>query len=369
MKQKIKLLVDGHWFDYPHESTAVFLKGLYSELQHDDDFEIFIAAKDIQNLRIEFNHSEKLRYIKLNFSSKYNRLLFDFPWIIHTNKIDIAHYQYIAPFIKTTKEIVTIHDLLYKDFPDYFPFGYKLRNDIFFGRSARRSDLITSVSNYSIQAIHRHFKIAINKIQLVPNGISEGYFENPAFLNMREKYNLNDYILCVSRIEPRKNHLFLVKAYCELALWKSGLQLVLLGRQDIKVKELNAYLDSLSQPIRRNIIQLKNVSLVDLKNLYQQARIVVYPSLGEGFGIPPLEAAALKANVLCSNATAMSDFSFFKESLFDPYNLEEFKSKLIDNLTSADHQQRAQISEEIKLRYNWTAIAKTFAARVKQLLR
>lgn len=368
MKNKIKLLVDGHWFDYHHESTAVFLKGLYSELQHDDDFEIFITARDIQKLKIEFNYSEKIKYVKLSSASKYYRLLFDFPRIIHANKIDIAHYQYIAPFFKTTKEIVTIHDLLYKDFPDYFPFGYKLRNDVFFSSSAKRADLITSVSNYSIAAIRKHFKIASDKIQLVPNGISADFFDAPVFSDVKKKYNLKDYVLCVSRIEPRKNHLFLVRSYCDLALWERGLQLVLVGRQDIKVKELDAYLNSLSHSMRKNIIQLENVSLVELKNLYQQAKVVVYPSLGEGFGIPPLEAAALKASVLCSSATAMSDFTFFKESLFNPYNLQEFKSKLIVKLASVDQQQRRQIAEEIRTRYNWEAIAKTFAARVKQLI-
>ena len=368
MKEKIKLLVDGHWFDYHHESTAVFLKGLYSELQHDSDFEIFIAAHDIEKLRITFNHSERIKYVKLNSASKYYRLLFDFHRIIRENKIDVAHYQYIAPFLKTTKEIVTIHDLLYKDFPNYFPFGYKLRNNIFFKRSAKRADLITSVSNYSIAAIRKHFKIADDKIQLIPNGVSEDFFESPVFSDVRKKYDLNDYVLCVSRIEPRKNHLFLARSYCELALWERGLQLVLVGRQDIKVKELDAYLNSLSQSMRKNIIQLENVSLVELKNLYQHAKVVVYPSLGEGFGIPPLEAAALKANVLCSSATAMSDFSFFKESLFDPHNLEAFKSKLIDKLTSTDHEQRNQIAEEIRTSYNWETIAMTFAARVKQLI-
>lgn len=367
MKEKIKLLVDGHWFDYHHESTAVFLKGLYSELQHDSDFEIFIAAHDIEKLRIEFNHSERIKYVKLNSASKYYRLLFDFPRIIRENKIDIAHYQYIAPFLKTTKEIVTIHDLLYKDFPDYFPFSYKLRNDIFFKRSAKRADLITSVSNYSIAAIRTHFKIASDKIQLVPNGISADFFEAPVFSDMKKKYDLKDYVLCVSRIEPRKNHLFLLKAYCDLALWERGFQLVLVGRQDLKVKELDAYLDSLSQSVRKNIIHLKNVSLLDLKNLYQQARVVVYPSLGEGFGIPPLEAAALKACVLTSNATAMSDFHFFSESLFDPYNLEVFKLKLVDKLILVDDDRRSQLSEEIRIRYNWNGIAKTFSTAVKKL--
>jgi glycosyltransferase involved in cell wall biosynthesis len=366
MEKKIKLLVDGHWFDYQHESTAVFLRGLYTQLIKDNDFDILIAAYDVEKLKKEFDNSSKITYLKLSSSSKYYRLLFDFPRVIRKNKIDIAHFQYITPFLKTTKEIVTIHDILYRDFPTYFPFAYKLRNDIFFKRSAKRADLITSVSNYSIRAIHKHFRIPINKIHLVPNGVSKDFFMAPDFSNVRETFNLKDFILCVSRIEPRKNHLFLVRAYCELALWKSGIQLVLVGRQDIKVKELDTFLDSLSDSVRKNIIRLENVSLVNLKNLYQQAKAVVYPSLGEGFGIPPLEAAALGAKVLCSNATAMSDFSFFKESLFDPNDLEAFKVKLIKSLISVDYSESTRISKEIKTRYDWATIAGLFADEVKK---
>ena len=366
MRKKIKLLVDGHWFDYQHESTAVFLRGLYTQLLKDNDFDIFIAAYDVEKLKKEFDNSSKITYLKLASSSKYYRLLFDFPQIIRKNKIDIAHFQYIVPFLKTTKEIVTIHDILYKDFPAYFPFGYKLRNDIFFKRSANRADLITSVSNYSIRAIHKHFRIPVDRILLVPNGISEDFFTTPDFSDVGETFRLKNYILCVCRIEPRKNHLFLVQAYCELELWKTDIQLVLVGRQDIRVKELDTYLDSLSDSVRKKIVRLENVSLVNLKNLYQQAKVVVYPSLGEGFGIPPLEAAALGAKVLCSNATAMSDFSFFKESLFDPNDLEAFKAKLIDSLISVDYGESTRISKEIKTRYNWETIAGLFANEVKK---
>jgi len=365
--KRIRLLVDGHWFDHPYESTAVFLKGLYTELALDEELEIFIAAYDVENLRQEFNSSSRIDYLKLNSSSKYYRLLFDFPKIIRKNNIDVAHYQYISPLRKTTKEIVTIHDLLYRDFPAYFPLTYKLRNNFFFGRSAKRADLITSVSSYSMQSIRKYFNIELGKMRLIPNGILEDYFIEPAFLDVRKKYNLRDYVLCVSRIEPRKNHLFLVKAYCELVLWERNVQLVFVGRQDIKVKELDTYLDALPHSIRKNIILLENVPQADLKNLYRQAEVVVYPSLGEGFGIPPLEAAALKANVLCSNTTAMSDFTFLNESLFDPYDLETFKAKLLNELKLNIESVKALRVSEIRSRYNWNSIAKTFAGELKKL--
>jgi glycosyltransferase involved in cell wall biosynthesis len=366
--KRIKLLVDGHCFDDLYQSASVYLIGLYDQLKDDEEIELHIAAYDVEHLKSVFNHSKNIVYVKLKSTSKYYRLLFDFPRIIRKYKIDVAHYQYIAPFTKRSKEIVTIHDLLYRDFGDYFPILYKLRNNIFFKRSAKRADLVTSVSKYSVDSIIRHFKISSDKIKLVPNGIAEAFFENatphPAIL---EKHKLKKYILCVSRIEPRKNHLLLVKAYCELELWKDSIQLVFIGRLDIKVKELDAYLDALPGPVRENIIRLENITFSELIGFYKEALISVYPSLAEGFGVPPLEAAALKSKVLCSNTTAMADFDFFEDALFDPVDLEGFKGKLLDQLSRSDEENRNRLSREIKNRYNWTSIAREFSNSIKEL--
>jgi glycosyltransferase involved in cell wall biosynthesis len=366
--KRVKLLVDGHCFDDLYQSASVYLKGLYDQLKDDEEIELFIAAYDTAHLQSVFNGSERITYVKLQSKSKYYRLLFDFPRIIEKYGIDVAHYQYISPFVKRSKEIVTIHDILYKDFDKYFPLPYKLRNDLFFKRSAKRADLVTSVSEYSVEAIVRHFKIPASKIKLVPNGIANIFFANPSpGVNVRQKYYLKEYILCVSRIEPRKNHLFLVKAYCELELWNKNIQLVLLGRQDLEVKELDEYVDSLNPAVRKNIVRFENISFSELIGFYTQSLVVVYPSLGEGFGIPPLEAAALKTKVLCSNTTAMADFSFFKDSLFDPSDLETFKRKLLEQLSRSDEENRDRISGEIRNRYNWASIAKEFAITIKEL--
>jgi glycosyltransferase involved in cell wall biosynthesis len=84
----------------------------------------------------------------------------------------------------------------------------------------------------------------------------------------------------------------------------------------------------------------------------------VYPSKAEGFGIPPLEAGAACVPVLCSHSTAMSDFHFFGDNLFDPKDDKVLKEKLISIITHPpDPSALKDISEKIKERYNWTTSA------------
>src|SRR5882672_2859204 len=105
--KRIRLLVDGHWFDDLYQSPSVYLKGLYNQLKEDKEIDLFVAACNVDQIRKVFNDSDRITYVKLKSRSKYYRLLIDFPRIIRQHGIDIAHYQYITPLVKGSKEIVT----------------------------------------------------------------------------------------------------------------------------------------------------------------------------------------------------------------------------------------------------------------------
>jgi glycosyltransferase involved in cell wall biosynthesis len=370
--KKIKLFVDCHCFDHLYESTGVFLEGLYRELLDDERFEIFMAASNVDRLQKVFDHSDKIKYLTYKSESKYYRLAVDIPWLIRKHKIDVSHFQYVSPLLKNSLEIVTIHDLLFREFTDMFPWHYRLAKDFLFKRSAKRADLITTVSQFSHDAIARFFRISQDKIRIVPNGISAKLFTyNPALSRqqVRTKYGLEQYILYVSRVEPRKNHLSLTKAYVQNKLWERGIKLVFVGRTDISVKELNSYLYSLPPIATQNIVWLKNLTFNELLDLYKNALLFVYPSLAEGFGIPPLEAAALKVKTLCSNSTAMSDYAFFGRGLFNPGDISELSEKMLQYLEQNDSRRREHIAELVQERYNWKHIASGFGAIIYDMVK
>src|SRR5690606_30269482 len=144
----------------------------------------------------------------------------------------------------------------------------------------------------------------------------------------QEKYGISNFILFVSRIEPRKNHLLLLEKYLKLELYKRGIALVLIGQESVAVPALKFRLQNLSNEQRRYIHWIRQVDQQDLRAFYAACSLFVYPSKAEGFGIPPLEAAMCGAPVLCSASSAMKSFDFFMPYMFDPENPQEFENKL-----------------------------------------
>jgi len=267
----------------------------------------------------------------------------------------------VAPPRKNCLQIVTIHDLLFKDFPGEFSLAYKMTKGAAFYFSAKRADLVTTVSAYSKRAIIRHFSIPEDNIHVVPNGVSNFYFEpfdrEKAALEVWEKFGFQHYILYVSRIEPRKNQVDLLKAYLDLKLYDQGKSLVFVGKISIPVPQLKEIMQPLPEEIKQKIFFLEDISNDDLRLLYQATELFVYPSKGEGFGIPPLEAGAMGIPTICSNTTAMEDFSFFGDRHIHP-DITQLKASITRALAEPPPNLR-EISNTIRRRYGWEKAAIT----------
>ncbi|HEY4336626.1 MAG TPA: glycosyltransferase, partial [Puia sp.] len=165
----------------------------------------------------------------------------------------------------------------------------------------------------------------------------------------------------VSRIEPRKNHALLLKAYLELGLYRKGYSLVLLGHKDIAAPEFDEYMAQMPEEARPFVIQRSGIADADMQDIFRAAELFVYPSRAEGFGLPPLEAAAARVPVLCSNATAMSDYTFFGDASVDPSNYEGFRNKLAEMLEHpTDTAGLNKIAEAVRERYSWSGTARKF---------
>lgn len=358
---KIKLLVDAHVFDDSYQGTTTYLKGLYSALAKDDAFEITLAAHNIEHLKTVFTNPA-FKFHRLTAGSKYKRLASELPALIRVKRFDFAHFQYITPLLHKCCYINTIHDLLFLDFPDYFPFSYRFTKKYIFKMSARKSDIICTVSEYSRQALVKHFGISHNKITVTPNAVD---LPVTTAVDIRAKHQLDKYILFVSRMEPRKNHYGMLKVFVELELYRQGYKLVFVGRtNDVGADVYHTYLAGLSPEIKNAVKHIENISYDELAGFYKYASLFVYPSLAEGFGIPPLEAALMNCKVLCSDKTAMADFTFFGNYLFNPEDMEEWKRKTLAILSDNSYPFE-QIRKAVTETYNWQTIADHFAEKIK----
>lgn len=348
------VFVDCHVFDGMFQGSRTYIKGLYLALiKQAPHVQFYFAAYDIATLRAEFGEFTNVSYLKYRSKNKFYRLIFDIPHLIRKYDIEWAHFQYILPLVKTCKEIVTIHDVLFIDFPQFFSFKFRVIYNFLFKIAAKRADKLLTVSEYSKERISFHYLIKKEFIGITNNAVT--------IIENTERLTDDNFILFVSRIEPRKNHITLLKAFVQSRLYERDVKLVFAGKQTATVPELDEYLFLLPVNIREKVI-FCTPNNDELRDLFLHCSFFVYPSLAEGFGIPPLEAALYGKPVICSNTTAMSEFKDLGIIMFNPYDLNELTESLLKvySLNRSACIDVNDISNKIRNKYDWNLSAKSY---------
>lgn len=363
MQKPLNILVDCHVFDGSFQGTTTYLKGMYLEMIQDKSVHYFFAANDLEKIRAIFGQQENVHYLKFKSHNKVFRLLIDIPRLIKQNKIDFAHFQYIVPPIKNCKFINTIHDVLFLDYPDYFPKSYQIKNKFLFKWSAQKSDINLTVSAFSKQKIQHYFNI--QNLVITPNAVDPVYYQKydklECKMQVKNIYNLDKYWLYISRWEPRKNHHTLLKVFVENKFYEN-FSLVFIGDKAIENEMYNDYYSNLPNEIKDKVLTLNKVDFNQLLLLLRGADLSVYPSFAEGFGIPPLEAVAAGIPTACSNSTAMHDFKFLSKNQFDPSSTENMFE--IINKTLKEDFDYSKI-ETLKTQYNWKLSAEILLKTIR----
>lgn len=362
----IRLFVDAHVFDQEFQGTRTFLREIYLLLARREDIQLFMAAYHPETLKKTFPSRPNVQFLRYKSHSSLIRLSIEIPLLLKKHAIDYAHFQYICPLVKASRYIVTLHDVIFREYPEEFSRGYRMMKKFLFKRSAGMADVITTVSEYSERSIRSFLGVpSTMPIHIVPNGVGEKFFEPYDRLRSKEylsrKYGLEKPILYVSRIEPRKNHVSLLQAYLQLKLYDRGYHLVLLGSRSIATPDFDRLLQETSPEVRKYIFMDHRVDDDDLIEFYRAAEVMVYPSKAEGFGIPPLEAAALRIPVICSNSSAMEQFTFFGDNHIDPSDLPLLTARLAAILENPPLTgQLAALSDTVGRTYSWGRAEEVF---------
>ncbi|MFY0632001.1 MAG: glycosyltransferase family 4 protein [Flavobacteriaceae bacterium] len=356
IKESSKIFVDAYLLNKEFQGTKTYIQGLYKEFsRRNPHVTVFLGCFKSDDVIAEYKDFENIHLIFYKNKSRLKRMLFEIPKLIQDYQFDFAHFQYVIPFKRSsrTKYIVTIHDILFNDFKDEFSKSYRLKRNSLFKSSANKCDFLCTVSNYSKQRIEEIYKVK-KEVFITPNGVDVSYFESyqkkEQQLRVLQKFKVQNYMLYVSRIEPRKNQQLVVQLLDKLP---RDLNLVFIGETTLKNNSLDQEIDKLNDELKKRIYFFNNINKEDLLSFIRGAKVFVYPSKAEGFGIPPLEAAAAGVPVLCSNATAMGDFSFFAPYHINFLNEEEVLLSLQKLLSGKDLPKLNYISDEIKKNYSW----------------
>ncbi|MTI53328.1 glycosyltransferase family 4 protein [Geosporobacter ferrireducens] len=275
------------------------------------------------------------------------------PFKIIGNKIEVFHCtkNMGLPIIKMCKYVVTIHDLIPMIFEQEYlntplkKFAYNRR----IRQSINLADIIITDSKYSKQDIITKFAIDESKIRVVYLGVDDKIFpvtDLDLIEQKKSKYKIEgDYILGIGSNEPRKNVKALLEAYKRLKKnYQIEEKLVIMGKN-----WMEGTLDT-----SKDVIFTGYVDEKDLCAIYSGAKVFVYPSLYEGFGLPPLEAMACGTPVVTSNSTSIPEVVGDAAVLADPKDIQILEKSIIGLLQDSEYRNelRNKGFERVK-RFKW----------------
>ena len=238
-----------------------------------------------------------------------------------------------APVLYTGRAVSTIHDLCWHDAPETMLLKSRLYWEFLEKVNARRNVKILTISQFSKQRIVDVLHVPESKVVVTYCGVDSKLFnrekaEVVSLDALKVKYEIPDsYVLTLSTIEPRKNIGLLVDAWVR-ACQEDGYapDLVLAGRRGWKQEAL---IDNVPEQLKERVHFTGFVGDDDLPSLFANSELFVFPSIYEGFGLPPIEAASCGARVLCSDIPCLKEICGEGVKYFKSGDVSDLKRALI----------------------------------------
>ena len=290
--------------------------------------------------------------------------------------VDIFHAtEHLLPPLRGARTVFTFHDAIYALFPQY----HLPMNRLFLGsmmpRFLRRADAIVTVSECSKRDAVRLYGIDPARIRVIYDGVDARFqpVTDPARLaQVRARYALPErYVLYVGTIEPRKNLTTLLEAFSATYNRQSAIgnwQLVIGGKKGWLYESFFARLRELG--LEDEVVLPGYIADEDLPAVYSAASVFVFPSLYEGFGLPPLEAMACGTPVVCSNASSLPEVCGEAALLVSPTDVPALVQAMVRGLS--DEPLRATLRARGLVqaaKFSWERTARETLAVYREVYR
>lgn len=267
------------------------------------------------------------------YTNRYYQQLWEHTLLpFYARKYDILFSpSNVAPFwhFKKTKLVVTVHDLAFIDFPDEYSSFFQKYYKFLIPWVIKRADAILTISHFSKSRIIKEYPFSQGKLQVIHHGISQMFV--PTYDDKEE------FVLYVGAMNEIKNFQSVLEVFMQEDLKDIPLKMVLPHsfsfKQSPKVTKLLA-----------DVAYHDNIEIVDfveqdaLKELYQKAKIFLFPSFHESFGFPPLEAMACGTPVIVSDVTALPEVCGDAALYVHPHDIADISEKV----TKLYHDKKLQ---------------------------
>lgn len=271
---------------------------------------------------------------KLRFIIRVLKEQFLIPSLLKKYEIDVYHcLDHVIPIFRSVKHaVVTVHDLSSVNQYEMHSWGNRIYFPNFLGASINKSEKVVCVSEQTMKDVMRTFGVEKQRVAVIYHGIDQPWSSVQSFGNSETRETLarygidTEYFLFVGTLEPRKNILTLIRSFNELNDLKRDYKLVITGKKGWYYSRIFDLVKELA--LEDLVIFTGYVPDEELLELYQNAKLFIYPSYYEGFGFPPLEAMACGTPTIVSDTPALAEVVGDSALKVKPDNVLELKQAI-----------------------------------------
>jgi glycosyltransferase involved in cell wall biosynthesis len=307
------------------------------------DYIVYLTSKAERNGGVFAGPRSRTKVIRPE--TPYLRIPLAFALESRAEKLDVLHAQYLLPHHLRCRTVLTVHDVLYERYPEFFTRMDLYRNKIGVPRSCRRADHIITVSESSKRDLIEIYGLDPSRITVTYHGTDDSYRpldQEEAREFLRRKYGLEgEFILYVGAIQPRKNVPRLVSAFAELKRKRRiPHKLVIVGPKAWLATEAFRAIEN--QP-NGDVVVTGYVPQEDLAYFYNAAIVFIYVPICEGFGLPVLEAIACGTPTITSRGSSLEEVAGGAAVLVDPLDVSAIASAIENVLSNSDLRARLRV--------------------------
>lgn len=342
----MQIAIDAHQIGGRRTGSETYIYNLVKHLAlldpNGERYAIYLNGNlDLETLR----ENSKFTTNKIPTSHSWLRYGLFYPFESWHKSVDVFHAQFSLPPLLRARTVLTIYDLAYERFPEFFRPVVRTQMKILMRQSSHRADHVITISESSKRDLVEIYGVNPQRITVTYPGPAEIYRPldpTQATTHLREAYGIETpYILYVGNLEPRKNLCRLLEAFAQLKRKdRIAHKLVIVGQK--------AWLyDGIFEVVCRNFLE-RDVLLTgyvpsaDLPFLYNAASVMIYPSLFEGFGLPVVEAMACGTPVITSLGSSLEEIANGAAVLVDPYSISSIADAIDKVANSVDLQKQLQ---------------------------